>query len=111
MTTHVAKLALEYWRASGERTQTRLLDLVEHFAETNGESGDIAHHEQSAIDAVREYEWQSSAQRLLIGAAGGGKSLTAKAIAIALKSKIIGKSNQRTAVWVDESDEIDETLS
>lgn len=48
-----------------------------------------------------------SAQRLLIGAAGGGKSLTTKAIATALKSKFVGKSNQCQAIWIDEFDEIE----
>ena len=58
MTTLIAKCALEYWRASGERTERRLRDLVAHFASVNGENQQLAHHEQSAIAAVRDWEWQ-----------------------------------------------------
>lgn len=45
--------------------------------------------------------------RLVVDLKEGGKSLAAKAIATALKSKSVAKSNQRTAVWVDEIDEIE----
>ncbi len=31
-----ARLAIEWMNASGERTATRLADLVAHFCETNG---------------------------------------------------------------------------
>lgn len=31
-----ARLALEWYLASGERTQVRLMNLVAHFCETNG---------------------------------------------------------------------------
>lgn len=58
MTTHTAKCALEWWRASGPRTEDRLRDLVSHFAGTNSEMDRLAHHEQSAICAVKEWEWE-----------------------------------------------------
>lgn len=57
MTTQTAKVALEFWRAGGARTEDRLRDLVSHFAATNGEMEQLAHHEQSAIAAVKEWEW------------------------------------------------------
>jgi hypothetical protein len=57
MTTTPALLALEVWRASGARTKDRLLDLVEHWCNTLAEQDYITHHEQSALDAVRPWEW------------------------------------------------------
>jgi hypothetical protein len=56
-TTQVACIALEWWRASSARTEDRLRDLVAHVAATNGETEHLAYHEQSAIRAVREWEW------------------------------------------------------
>lgn len=58
MTTQTAKVALEWWRASGARTEGRLRDLVAHYAKTNCELERLSEHEQSAIDAVCEWEWQ-----------------------------------------------------
>lgn len=58
MTTQTAKIALEWWRASGERTEDRLRDLVAHYAKTNCELERLAYHEQSAIAAVKEWEWR-----------------------------------------------------
>jgi hypothetical protein len=58
MTSHTAQCALEWWRANGERTKDRLLDLVAHFAETNAEIDSIAHHKEDALAAVKPWEWQ-----------------------------------------------------
>lgn len=55
-TTHVAQCALEFWRAAGERTKPRLLELVEHYAKTNGELEYIDHHKQSALESVKPWE-------------------------------------------------------
>jgi hypothetical protein len=55
-TTHTAQCALEYWRASGKRNIARLRDLVQHFAETNGQTDFVHHHEESAIAAIRSWE-------------------------------------------------------
>jgi len=57
ITTQTAKVALEWWRASGPRSEVRLRELVAHFAETRGETDHLAFHVQSAIAAVREWEW------------------------------------------------------
>ncbi len=56
-TTQVAKCALEFWRANGERTKLRLCSLVSFFAQTNNEMNNLEHHERSAIAAVRNWEW------------------------------------------------------
>jgi hypothetical protein len=53
-----AQAALEYWRASGERTRERLRSLVEHFANINGQSADIDHLYATAVAAVRDWEWK-----------------------------------------------------
>lgn len=42
MTTLVAQCALECWRASGERTEARLLELVTFFDNIEHRHGD--HH-------------------------------------------------------------------
>ena len=56
MTTHIAKCALEWWRASGKRSEARLLELVEHYATTNAELEIVDFHKKSALDAVRSWE-------------------------------------------------------
>jgi len=56
MTTHVAQCALEWWRASGEKTEARLLSLVAHFASTNGETERLAYHEHCALAARLMHE-------------------------------------------------------
>jgi len=57
MTTIIAQCALEFWRASGAKTRERLFDLVEHFARVNGESDYVARHFESALAAVKSWEW------------------------------------------------------
>lgn len=62
MTTHVANCALEWWRASGERTEARLLRLVEHYARANGEIENLSHHTRVALSAVKPWEYPSCAK-------------------------------------------------
>jgi len=54
--THVARLALEWWRATGERSEARLFSLVEHFATTNGELDLIEHHREAAFADVKAWD-------------------------------------------------------
>jgi hypothetical protein len=58
MQTQVAKCALEWWRASGTKTEDRLRALVAHFAETNNETERVAYHIECALAAVRYWEWR-----------------------------------------------------
>ena len=56
MTTHVARLALEWWRAGLDKSEDRLRHLVIHFARTNGEIESCEFHQKSARAAV--YSWE-----------------------------------------------------
>lgn len=56
MPSFIARCALEWWRASGARTESRLREIVAHFAEINGESDYISYHMQSALSAVHSWE-------------------------------------------------------
>ena len=56
-TTMTAKIALEWWRAAGPRTKERLLSLVAFWAQTRNELDQLEFHQQSAIAAVRNWEW------------------------------------------------------
>lgn len=52
----VSALALEAWRASGDRTLDRLRKLVRLYAETRGELDYASHYEIAAVAAVRDWE-------------------------------------------------------
>lgn len=56
MTTFIAQCALEWWRASGERSSARLRELVEHYATINGQKDYVDHHHKSALANVRDWE-------------------------------------------------------
>jgi hypothetical protein len=58
--THIARCALEVWRGSGKRTESRLFELVAHYAATNGETALIEEHRQAAIAAVKPWELETS---------------------------------------------------
>jgi hypothetical protein len=57
-TTNIAKAALEWWRAGGDKSRDRLRDLVLHYAVINGEGGpdDVDRHFKSAKAAL--YPWE-----------------------------------------------------
>ena len=55
-TSFIARLALEWWRASGPKTWERLAGLVRHYCETNNELEYFEYHRNSAFSAVRPYE-------------------------------------------------------
>lgn len=55
--TFVAKLALEYWRASGLRTRERLASLVDHVSGTYALSNEAQQTAQDlAANQVRSWE-------------------------------------------------------
>ncbi|VVD31764.1 protein of unknown function [Paraburkholderia dioscoreae] len=47
-----AWLAVETWRASGERTVARLYGLVEHYAAAYGRSSDVCVLKDQALKSV-----------------------------------------------------------
>lgn len=51
-----ARLALEYWRASGERTPERLRALTEHFCETNAIPADCRAYIHSLAQAKAGFQ-------------------------------------------------------
>ena len=55
-TTAIAMTALEWWRASGDKSRDRLRDLVRHYAVINGEGGNVDYHAKSATDALHPWE-------------------------------------------------------
>jgi hypothetical protein len=54
--TQTARVALEWWRASGERTKERLRNLVAHYAETNGEMANLTFHMEVAMADIKHWE-------------------------------------------------------
>jgi hypothetical protein len=54
--TRIASCALDWWRASGKRTIPRLFELVEFFAQSNGEMETVEYHKQSALANLRQWE-------------------------------------------------------
>jgi hypothetical protein len=57
--TYIARLALEWWRASGDRTKARLVTLIDHYAYTHCETAHVKEHMESALANIRNWEWQS----------------------------------------------------
>jgi hypothetical protein len=57
-TTSIAKAALEWWRAHGDKSRDRLRALVLHFCVVNGEPSpdDVDRHMKSAVAAL--YPWE-----------------------------------------------------
>lgn len=56
--TQIAQCALEWWRASGPRSEARLLELVAHFARTNGQLDNLEWHNRAALADVKSWEKQ-----------------------------------------------------
>lgn len=57
MPAQIARIALEYWRASGARTTERLRALVSHFADLYLLSSDArATAQEIALASVRAWE-------------------------------------------------------
>lgn len=52
----VSELALEFWRASGKRSLSRLRELVRFHAAARGDQAYESFYEEAAIKAARAWE-------------------------------------------------------